>query len=73
MSTTAPVNLDTYLAEVKARQHASWPNAIANAVNADKVRDIVENAMLTTVQNLGPEGTTKMLNDGLGSVGVLFK
>ncbi|MCZ4272063.1 tripartite tricarboxylate transporter substrate binding protein [Maritalea porphyrae] len=48
-------------------------NAIANAVNADKVRDIVENAMLTTVQNLGPDGTTKMLNDGLGSVGVLFK
>ena len=33
MSTTAPVNLDTYLAEVKARQHASWPNAIAKEIS----------------------------------------
>ncbi|MGJ8530001.1 tripartite tricarboxylate transporter substrate binding protein [Maritalea sp.] len=58
---------------ISAEAKTAISDAIAKAVNSEKVRTIVENAMLTTVQNLGPDGTTKMLNDGLSSVRGLFK
>jgi tripartite-type tricarboxylate transporter receptor subunit TctC len=46
--------------------------ALANAINSDKVRDVVKKTLSTEVNNLGPEGTKTMLMDGMANVKVLF-
>jgi tripartite-type tricarboxylate transporter receptor subunit TctC len=51
---------------------AGLSEALANAIASDPVREIVENALLTSVNNLGPDGTASMLDEGLVNVGTLF-
>ena len=46
--------------------------AVAAAVNSDAVAEIVANAASSAPLNLGPEGTKKMLVDGIENVKVLF-
>ena len=46
--------------------------ALANAVNSPEVAEVVRNAASSSVLNLGPEGTKKMLLDGIDNVKVLF-
>lgn len=46
--------------------------ALDNAIGSEKVQDLVKNVMQNSVNNLGPEGTEKMMKDGLNSVGDLF-
>lgn len=46
--------------------------ALDNAIGSEKVQDLVKNVMQNSINNLGPEGTEKMMKDGLNSVGDLF-
>ncbi|WP_424982482.1 tripartite tricarboxylate transporter substrate binding protein [Maritalea sp. S77] len=46
--------------------------ALDNAIKSEKVQDVVTNVMQNSTNNLGPEGTKKMMEDGLNSVGDLF-
>ncbi|TDQ67197.1 tripartite-type tricarboxylate transporter receptor subunit TctC [Maritalea mobilis] len=46
--------------------------ALDNAIGSEKVQDLVKNVMQNSVNNLGPDGTEKMMKDGLNSVGDLF-
>lgn len=46
--------------------------ALNNAIASEKVKTVVANALATEVDNLGPDGTKKMLVDGIGGVRVLF-
>lgn len=47
--------------------------AINNALQSEQVKTIVKNVLATEVNNLGPEGTRKMLDDGFDGVQILFK
>lgn len=51
---------------------AALSEAIANALATDEVQEIVKNAATAQVENLGPEGTKKMLVDGIDNVKTLF-
>jgi tripartite-type tricarboxylate transporter receptor subunit TctC len=51
---------------------AALTDALGNAIASDQVAEIVRNAATTEVLNLGPEGTKKMLVDGIENVKVLF-
>lgn len=46
--------------------------ALAEALTDEKVREVVRNAASSEVLNLGPEGTRKMMTDGIENVRVLF-
>jgi tripartite-type tricarboxylate transporter receptor subunit TctC len=46
--------------------------AIDTAVQSDEIAEIVQNAVKGAPINLGPEGTHKMMVDGLGAAKVLF-
>jgi len=46
--------------------------ALAEAIKSDKVAEIVANTLSTEPNNLGPDGTKKMLVDGIAGVKVLF-
>ncbi|AVX03567.1 hypothetical protein MXMO3_01036 [Maritalea myrionectae] len=46
--------------------------ALDAAIKSDKVQDVVTNVMQNSTNNLGPDGTKKMMEDGLASVGDLF-
>ncbi|MCP5372229.1 MAG: tripartite tricarboxylate transporter substrate binding protein [Hyphomicrobiales bacterium] len=46
--------------------------ALDAAIKSPKVRELVANALRNEVVNLGPDGTTKMMNAGIGGVKVLF-
>jgi tripartite-type tricarboxylate transporter receptor subunit TctC len=51
---------------------AALAKALADAIASDEVREIVKNATMNDVLNLGPEGTKKMMTDGLVNVRTLF-
>jgi tripartite-type tricarboxylate transporter receptor subunit TctC len=51
---------------------AALAAALDNAIKSEKVQDVVTNVMQNSTNNLGPEGTKKMMEDGLNSVGDLF-
>ncbi|MEM8812323.1 MAG: tripartite tricarboxylate transporter substrate binding protein [Pseudomonadota bacterium] len=46
--------------------------ALDQAISSDKVREVVANALSTEPNNLGPDGTQKMLADGMDGVRILF-
>ena len=46
--------------------------ALENALASDEVSSVVLNTLQTPIINLGPEGTRKMLDDGLANVAALF-
>ena len=46
--------------------------ALDQAIGSDKVKDVVAKALSTEPNNLGPDGTKKMLVDGIEGVKVLF-
>lgn len=46
--------------------------ALSNALASENVQTAVMNALKSPIVNLGPEGTEKMLRDGVGNVGALF-
>ena len=46
--------------------------ALAAALDSDEVREVVGNTLKSPIVNMGPEGTRKMLDDGLANVGQLF-
>jgi tripartite-type tricarboxylate transporter receptor subunit TctC len=50
----------------------AWATALDNAIKAPKVRDLVTKALQNETVNLGPDGTAKMMNSGIGGVKVLF-
>ena len=54
----------------EARQ--ALTTALANAIASPEVAEVVRNAASSNVLNLGPEGTKKMLVDGIDNVKVLF-
>jgi tripartite-type tricarboxylate transporter receptor subunit TctC len=51
---------------------AALAAALDNAIKSEKVQDVVTNVMQNSTNNLGPDGTKKMMEDGLKSVGDLF-
>jgi tripartite-type tricarboxylate transporter receptor subunit TctC len=51
---------------------AALVKALAEAIDSDEVKKVVQNASRTEVLNMGPEGTKKMMTDGLKNVGILF-
>lgn len=51
---------------------AALATAIANAMDSDEVKKVVQNAATSPAMNLGPENTKKMMVDGLANVKVLF-
>lgn len=51
---------------------AALSKALNDAIASQKVRDIVANAMKNEINNLGPDGTMKMMQAGIGGVKVLF-
>lgn len=51
---------------------AALTDALANAIASDEVAEVVRNAATTETLNLGPEGTKKMLVDGIENVKILF-
>lgn len=51
---------------------AALVKAIDDAMNSDEVKKVVQNAATTPAMNLGPEGTKKMMFEGLDNVKVLF-
>lgn len=46
--------------------------ALAAALDSDEVKTVVLNSLKSPIENLGPEGTEKMLRDGVVNVGALF-
>lgn len=46
--------------------------ALDQAINSDKVKEVVANTLATDVNNLGGDGTLKMMQDGMEGVKVLF-
>jgi tripartite-type tricarboxylate transporter receptor subunit TctC len=46
--------------------------ALTAALASDEVATVVGNSLKSPIENLGPEGTRKMLDDGLVNVGALF-
>jgi tripartite-type tricarboxylate transporter receptor subunit TctC len=62
----APKGLD-------AQAKLALVEAISKAVESDEVKTIVKNVLASKTKNLGPEGTRKMLDEGLDGVKVLFK
>lgn len=46
--------------------------ALAEAINSDKVREVVLNATRNDVLNLGPGGTRQMMTDGLQNIRILL-
>lgn len=59
-------------AGLSAPAKASLAGALESAIESDAVRKAIVNAMKTDPSNLGPDGTRKMLDDGLVNVGKLF-
>lgn len=51
---------------------AALSTALQNALASDEVKEVVRNAATADVLDLGPEGTKKMMVDGLENVRVLF-
>lgn len=51
---------------------AALAAALDNAIKSEKVQDVVTNVMQNSTNNLGPDGTKKMMEDGLKSVDDLF-
>ena len=51
---------------------AALEEALANAINTDAVKEVVDNALSTDVDNKGGDGTRKMMQDGIAGVKVLF-
>ncbi|MCF4099283.1 tripartite tricarboxylate transporter substrate binding protein [Maritalea mediterranea] len=51
---------------------AGLAKALDDAIKSDNVQNVVRNAMQNSTNNLGPDGTKKMMEDGLKSVGDLF-
>ncbi len=51
---------------------AALADALGNALKSDQVKKAILNALKTEPSNLGPDGTRKMLDDGLVNVGKLF-
>jgi len=46
--------------------------ALAAALDSEEVKTVVMNSLKSPIENMGPEGTEKMLRDGLVNVGALF-
>lgn len=59
-------------AGLPADAKAALAKALDNAIGAKTVGDLVANVMKTETSNLGPDGTRKMMDDGIGGVKVLF-
>ncbi len=59
-------------AGLPADARAALARALDGAIGSDAVRRLVANAFHAEVDNRGPEGTAKMMADGIGSVTVLF-
>jgi tripartite-type tricarboxylate transporter receptor subunit TctC len=51
---------------------AALTQALDNAINSDEVAKVIQNAAVSNPLNLGPEGTKKMMFDGVENVKVLF-
>lgn len=51
---------------------AALSQALAEAIRSEEVATAINNAFKTDPTNLGPEGTKKMMVDGLANVGKLF-
>lgn len=51
---------------------AALASALDAAIKSDKVNQVVSNAFSTKPENRGPDGTEKMLKDGIAGVKVLF-
>lgn len=51
---------------------AALATALDNAIKSEKVQDVVTNVMQNSTNNLGPDGTKQMMENGLNSVGDLF-
>lgn len=52
---------------------AALAGAIDDALSSDEVQRLVQNALKAPVHNAGPEGTRKMLEEGLANVAQLFE
>ncbi len=59
-------------AGLSGQAKAALSGALENAMKSDAVKKAIVNALKTDPSNLGPEGTRKMLDDGLVNVGKLF-
>ncbi|MEQ9331175.1 tripartite tricarboxylate transporter substrate binding protein [Thalassobaculum sp.] len=59
-------------AGLPADAKAALAGALDAAITSDTVRKLVANAFHADVDNRGPAGTAKMMQDGIGSVTVLF-
>jgi tripartite-type tricarboxylate transporter receptor subunit TctC len=51
---------------------AALSAALNAAINTDDVKTVIQNTLMTDPSDLGPEGTKKMLVDGLKNVSALF-
>lgn len=59
-------------AGLPADARAALAKALDGAIGSEAVRTLVANAMRSDTSNLGPDGTAKMMADGIGNVTVLF-
>lgn len=59
-------------AGLPADTKAALSKALHNAINSDAAKKAIINAMKTDPSDLGPDGTQKMLADGVGNVKKLF-
>jgi len=57
---------------IPAEAKAALASALDKAIKSKEVEKIVVNTISTKPDNMGPEGTNKMLVDGIASVKVLF-
>ncbi|WP_372613784.1 tripartite tricarboxylate transporter substrate binding protein [Aquicoccus sp.] len=46
--------------------------ALAEALESDAVKEVVQNTLKSPIENMGPEGTEQMMRDGVTNVGALF-
>lgn len=59
-------------AGMSAEAKSALADALDAAIKSDKVKEVVSNAFSTDPENRGPEGTEKMLVDGIEGIKVLF-
>lgn len=59
-------------AGLPADARAALAEALDGAIGSEAVRELVANAMRSETRNLGPDGTRRMMEDGIGNVTVLF-
>lgn len=59
-------------AGMPAETKAALAKALDAAITSDKVSEVVMNAFSTETKNRGPEGTRKMLVDGIDGIKILF-